>query len=608
MFVESVLEYKSLYFINRSNLMWSDTESKEDYLNFGEVSQIVTEILETEAMLPVSIGVFGNWGAGKSSLLNLIEQQIEPDEWIIIKFDAWLYQGFDDARASLLEVIASHLMQAAEDDETIWKKSKNLFARIDGLRLFGLMAEGAALAAGIPTFGLISRTFETAQNSLDGIQDETESKQVVETGKGIVESGKKLIKSKEKQTPPQQIDEFRREYGEILQALGKKLVIVIDNLDRCLPANAIQTLEAIRLFLFLNRTAFIIAADEEMIRHSVAEHYKDLSYRHQIDYLDKLIQIPVRVPKAGVLEIRAYLYMLYAIHQKLSTETLANLRQFLETHLQQSWQNQSLKPEQVAENIGEKNNRTLLENFELANRIAPLLANSLNIHGNPRIVKRILNTIKMRTKIAEKRQMPLDETIITKLVIFERCVDSDVVTKFYQLINKEGGKPELLKELENNNDQNLSKLSENTPIQTFIKEWVKLEPKLSDIDLRAVIYLSRETIPLSTYTAQLSQKAQDALSILLKTTSRTGSQNTKNAIQQLTMDEQISVMETLVEQLRKVDNWDKKPDGFMGAFLLAENSEGGAKILSRFMIELKNKGVNYPWFKTILKNETWYKE
>ncbi len=608
MFVESVLEYKSLYFINRSNLMWSDTESKEDYLNFGEVSQIVTEILETEAMLPVSIGVFGNWGAGKSSLLNLIEQQIEPDEWIIIKFDAWLYQGFDDARASLLEVIASHLMQAAEDDETIWKKSKNLFARIDGLRLFGLMAEGAALAAGIPTFGLISRTFETAQNSLDGIQDETESKQVVETGKGIVESGKKLIKSKEKQTPPQQIDEFRREYGEILQALGKKLVIVIDNLDRCLPANAIQTLEAIRLFLFLNRTAFIIAADEEMIRHSVAEHYKDLSYRHQIDYLDKLIQIPVRVPKAGVLEIRAYLYMLYAIHQKLSTETLANLRQFLETHLQQSWQNQSLKPEQVAENIGEKNNRTLLENFELANRIAPLLANSLNIHGNPRIVKRILNTIKMRTKIAEKRQMPLDETIITKLVIFERCVDSDVVTKFYQLINKEGGKPELLKELENNNEQNLSKLSENTPIQTFIKEWVKLEPKLSDIDLRAVIYLSRETIPLSTYTAQLSQKAQDALSILLKTTSRTGSQNTKNAIQQLTMDEQISVMETLVEQLRKVDNWDKKPDGFMGAFLLAENSEGGAKILSRFMIELKNKGVNYPWFKTILKNETWYKE
>ena len=587
--------------------MWSDTESKEDYLNFGEVSQIVTEILETEAMLPVSIGVFGNWGAGKSSLLNLIEQQIKSDEWIVIKFDAWLYQGFDDARATLLEVIASHLIQAAKNDKTIWEKSKNLFARIDGLRLAGLVAEGAALAAGLPTFGLVSKIFGTAQNALDGIQDETESKQVVETVKEIVDSEKNLIKSKEQQTPPKQIDEFRKEYGEILQKLGKKLVIVIDNLDRCLPANAIQTLEAIRLFLFLNRTAFIIAADEEMIRHSVAEHYKDLSYRHQIDYLDKLIQIPIRVPKAGVLEIRAYLYMLYAIHQKIPTAKLSSLRQFLETHLQQSWQDQSLNPEQVAKTIEGQDNQALLSDFERANRIAPLLANSPNIHGNPRIVKRILNTIKMRTKIAGRRQMPLDEAIITKLVIFERCVDYDVITKFYQLVNEGEGKPELLKELENNNEQNLSKLSENKSIQTFIKEWAKLEPKLSNVDLRAAIYLSRETIPLNTYTAQLSQKAQDALNILFTTTSRTGSQGTQDAIQQLTMDEQISVMDALVEQLRKVDNWDKSPNGFVGACLLAENSEDGARILNRFIIGLK-QSVKKPWLNTALKNANWYKE
>ena len=542
------------------------------------------------------------------NLLYLIEQQIKSNEWIVIKFDAWLYQGFDDARTALLETIANHLIQAAKNEETILQKSKNLLARIDGLRLAGWLAEGAALAAGFPTFGLVSKIFGTAQNALDGIQDATESKQVVETGKEIVDSGRKLIAPQKQQTPPQQIDEFRKEYGEILQDLGKKLVIVIDNLDRCLPANAIQTLEAIRLFLFLNRTAFIIAADEEMIRHSVAEHYKDLSYRHQIDYLDKLIQIPIRVPKAGVLEIRAYLYMLYAIHQKIPTKKLASLRQFLETHLQQSWKSQSLNPEDVTKTIEEQHNQVLLSDFERANRIAPLLANSPNVYGNPRIVKRILNTIKMRTKIADKRQMPLDEAIITKLVIFERCVDSDVVTKFYQLVNEGEGKPELLKELENNNEQNLSKLSENKSIQTFITEWVKLEPKLSNVDLRAAIYLSRETILLNTYTAQLSQKAQDALNILLTTTSRTGSQGTKDAIQQLTMDEQISVMDALVEQLRKVDNWDKSPDGFMGACLLAANSENGAKILTRFIVELKNKGVNQPWFNKRLKSETWYQE
>ena len=214
----------------------------------------------------------------------------------------------------------------------------------------------------------------------------------------------------------------------------------------------------------------------------------------------------------------------------------------------------------------------------------------------------------MRTKIAGRRQMPLDEAIITKLVIFERCVDSDVVTKFYQLVNEGEGKPELLKELENNNEQNLSKLSENKSIQTFITEWVKLEPKLSNVDLRAAIYLSRETILLNTYTAQLSQKAQDVLSILLVTKSKTGSQNTQTAIQELTINEQISVMEALIEQLRKLDNWDESPDGFIGACLLAANSEDGAKILTRFIAELRNKGVNQPWFNTRLKRETWYQE
>ncbi|OBX09994.1 KAP family P-loop NTPase fold protein [Gallibacterium genomosp. 3] len=587
--------------------MWSDTESKEDYLNFGEVSQIITEILETEAMLPVSIGVFGNWGAGKSSLLNLIEQQIKPDEWIIIKFDAWLYQGFDDARAALLETIANHLIQATKDNENILQKSKNLLTRIDSLRLAGLLVEGAAVAVGLPTFGLVSKILGTAQNALDGIQDETESRKAVGVGKEIVDTGKNLIKPKEQQTPPHQIDAFRRDYGEILRDLNKKLVIVIDNLDRCLPANAIQTLEAIRLFLFLNRTAFIIAADEEMIRHSVAEHYKDLSYRHQIDYLDKLIQIPIHVPKAGVLEIRAYLYMLYAIHQKLPTEKLEKLRQFLETHLQQSWKNQSLRAEQVIGKIDEQGNQTLLADFERANRIAPLLANSPNIHGNPRIVKRILNTIKMRTKIANKRQMPLDEAIITKLVIFERCVDSEVVTNFYRLINEEEGKLGLLKELEDGKNENLSALSENKPIQAFITEWVKLDPKLSDVDLRAAIYLSRETIPLNTNTAQLSQKAQDALNILLKTTAKTGSQNTKEAIRLLTRDEQISVMENLIGQLRKVDNWDKSPNGFTGACLLADESKDCAEMLTRFIIELK-QSVNRPWLNMALKNTNWYQE
>lgn len=64
---------------------------------------------------------------------------------------------------------------------------------------------------------------------------------------------------------PEQIDAFRKEYGEILEELNKPLVVIIDNLDRCLPTNAIHTLEAIRLFLFLTNTAFIDRVSQQTI-------------------------------------------------------------------------------------------------------------------------------------------------------------------------------------------------------------------------------------------------------------------------------------------------------------------------------------------------------
>ena len=319
--------------------MWSDVESSEDYLNFGEVSDLAVDILSTKNMLPISIGIFGNWGAGKSSLLKLIETKLECDEqdYIVINFDAWLYQGFDDARAALLEVIAIRLVEEAEGDEDLVEKSKSFLKRVNVFRALGLAAEGAAILSGIPTAGIAYRTINALGNATNGINDQVEYEEAGAIAKDLKNQASEIMKPKESKTPPQQIHAFRKEYEEILNALNKPVVIIIDNLDRCLPANAIHTLEAIRLFLFLKNTAFIIAADEEMIKSSVADHFKGSSDRHQLDYIDKLIQVPIRVPKAGVREIRSYLFMLYAIEAEVSDEKLSELRIGLEKALQQSW-------------------------------------------------------------------------------------------------------------------------------------------------------------------------------------------------------------------------------------------------------------------------------
>jgi predicted KAP-like P-loop ATPase len=591
--------------------MWSDKESESDYLNFGEVSQLAVDILTSPGMLPVSLGVFGNWGSGKSSLLKLIERDLQKgdNDRLVINFDAWMYQGYDDARAALLEVIATKLNKAAESNEGLAKKTRSLLARVNGFRVLGLLAEGAALISSVPTGGMLAKGIGALTNLSDGVQNQTEYEELGKAAKDAKGATNGLIKPAAKASPPQQIDAFRQEYGEILKEFGKPLVVIIDNLDRCLPANAIHTLEAIRLFLFLPSTAFVIAADEEMVRSAVAEYFRGASVRHQIDYLDKLIQVPIRVPKAGVREIRSYLFMLYAMERGVTGEQLEILRTRLEASLQQSWQEEPIPKDEVIELIGKQDDSDLGRAYDLADRIAPILATSPIIHGNPRIVKRLLNVIKMRSQIAHRRKIPLDESVITKLVIFERCAGADATAALYRLIDAEAGIPAIFEQLE---DPKITELpagvsdswNENPTTKGFILEWAKLEPALKGRDLRAAIYLSRETMPIGSYVVGLSPIGRKALGVLTgvgNLSSPTG----KKVVKGLPLEDHVPVMEGIIENLRQLSDWSKKPKGFAGACLLAQQSAPAANVLNRYVGGL---GDLRPWMSTLLKNQNWYKD
>ena len=81
--------------------------------------------------------------------------------------------------------------------------------------------------------------------------------------------------NKEPETPPQAIHAFREHFKKILKELDVTLVVFVDDLDRCLPPTVIGTLEAMRLFLFMDRTAFVIAADDKMIKEAVRIHFKE---------------------------------------------------------------------------------------------------------------------------------------------------------------------------------------------------------------------------------------------------------------------------------------------------------------------------------------------
>lgn len=595
--------------------MWADKESRFDYLNFSDIAEAAVDVICNPAMRPVSIGVFGDWGAGKSSLLQQIETQLGESETktLVVTFDAWLYQGYDDARAALLEVIADKLDEAASDNESLMKKTGSLLSRVNILRTIGVIGEGAAALSGIPTGGLISKGMAYADKMLgSGDLNQELNSENLEEGKELAvaaaEKGSGLIRPKKASTPPREIAAFRKLYGEILSELDITLVVFIDNLDRCLPKNCIQTLEAIRLFLFLPNTAFVIAADEDMIRDAVADQYEGLSERHRIDYLDKLIQVPLHVPKASVADVRAYIYLLYAEMHKANPNDLENLRKTLIDSLRQSWCKRPLEAKEAVEALDGSKTDAITASFNLADRISPLLAHSSIVRGNPRIIKRLLNTVQQRSAIAKRRSIDADAGLITKMAVFERCAGPLQAVDLYRLIDENAGKPELFTQLENFTGDGLpadapESWTKSPATAKVIRDWAKLSPSLQGVDLRALVYLSRETLPLGMQVNGLSIAAREALSILSKAANMSSPAATK-AASSLSTEDVVLVQDALIGELRKVTDWSSKPLGLIGALLLANSHPSAAAILVRYFEGMKR---NEPWFKALTKNSTWLK-
>lgn len=594
--------------------MWADVDTNNDFLNYSEVADLVVDVIRDPTMRPVTVGVFGSWGTGKSTLLNLIENGLNPPQgaadFVVVRFDAWLYQGFDDSRAALMEVIASTLIQAAEETSTL-PKARKLASRVNKMRLLGLLVEGGALAMGMPAFGLGARGVGALGKILSGDVDEESLSTLKDEGVKAKDHFTGVLADEKQQTPPQQIAAFRSEFSDVLNSLGKTLVVFVDNLDRCLPKQTIHTLEALRLFLFMNHTAFVVAADEGMVRHSVGEHFKDPGDRHVTDYLDKLIQVPVRVPRLGVQEVRAYLFMLFAsAGNKVSSQHIENLRAGLEENLRKAWKDEPISTEIALGLLGTNVPVEVAEAFPIADRIAPMLASSTSILGNPRIVKRMLNVVRMRVRVAALREMPVDEALIAKVALFERCMDEKAVAHLYSIINvAAGGKPEVLAALEKQLEDS-AKFEEACPDPwkakvDLLRDWIRLDPQLSAIDLRPIVYLSRETTPLRVLRAGLSSDAAEALAVLKRTTN-TSSPSATAALQSIPAAEQAAVMVQLIESMRPHSDWTTKAPGFDGAQLLAEKSADAGTLLSDFIHTVMPDKIR-PWISTRVKGKSWFK-
>lgn len=544
--------------------MWTDHETEHDFLNFRGVARTVAEIIVQAQSRPISIGVSGAWGVGKSSMIKLIHSELagratdENNKFIFVEFNAWLYQGYDDARAALIEVVASVLMKEAQESKSGIEKTKDLLKRVNWFRAAKVTASSAvALALGLPPVGLIGEVFELGKKAVEGQIDSDDIGEAKEMADKVGESASGLIKEKGASSPPKEIHALRRSFEEALEEMGVTLVVLIDDLDRCLPETTISTLEAIRLLLFLKHTAFVIAADDQMIKHAVKRHFEGVDDDVVTNYFDKLIQVPIRVPPLGTQEVRAYMMMLFIENSSLDTEERERIRGKVCEQLGKTWQGKRVDLPFIRTLNGNLPDE-LISRLDAADRLAPLMTSATGIMGNPRLIKRFLNALSIRMAMSRAQGVGVDESVLAKVLLFERCGDPKAYAALIKSVTEsDQGKPVFLTAWEQK-AVNGDPLELKTPWDDpFITEWLRLPPQLGDRDLRGVLYVSREHAPLITPEDRLSSEAVELLTALLEHPDMASS--VKDRLGSLPRPEVSVIMDRLLDRARQEQEWGVPP-------------------------------------------------
>jgi hypothetical protein len=174
-------------------MLLTDNETRIDLLNNEPLAATIIQLLRDRPDQPVTIGVHGDWGAGKSSILEMIEAGLDGEDKILcLKFNGWRFQGFEDAKIALIEGIVTGLVEKRPALVKAGAAVQEIFNRINWLKV-AKKAGGLALMAhtGIPSPDLI----QSVIGSLRGLAADPDKLANKETLDGAIEEMGGLLKA-----------------------------------------------------------------------------------------------------------------------------------------------------------------------------------------------------------------------------------------------------------------------------------------------------------------------------------------------------------------------------------------------------------------------------
>ncbi|PYF74097.1 KAP family P-loop NTPase fold protein [Pedobacter nutrimenti] len=503
--------------------MWADNETSEDLLGFKVHADLLINIINDESVLPITIGVFGDWGSGKSSILQLVKEEFDKDDdkdSLCIYFNGWAFEGYDDAKAALLNSILKELEDnkkiSEEIKDTIKEKAKKLWKSIDWIRGAGMVMKNVALSAisayftgGLSLIPFAAQRLTEWGDNPEKIIEKLKSEEGQETFKAFIKESKEENKSS-----TNAVAEFRKDFAELLDATNfKRLIVIIDDLDRCSPERIIENLEAIKLFLNVPKTAFIIGADPRIVKYAIEHKYKNNkeieedNNRVVIDYLEKLIQLPYSLPRLSESEVETYISMLICKKEISDIKFKNVLDEFKKYRLTNKYSAFGLSNFEKILDAGEF--EKVKDNVITIPSLVPLITNSL--YGNPRQIKRFLNTYTIRKRLAEVASLQnFNDAILAKMMIleysepklfkklFEWQIVQDGLPKEVTKIEamcKEKGIDDVISEIKNSDFKEWGKPK--------IIKWFQIEPLLSEVDLRDYYWIARDKLENSITAASM---------------------------------------------------------------------------------------------------------
>jgi len=244
---------------------------KEDLLNYHPFANKAQKIIQgySNNPEPLTIGIYGKWGSGKSSLLNLIERNIEvfhkeKDDKPYIKFhyNPWLYQTKDEMLFDFFDTLSRKLNYIQNDN---LKKAGKLIKKYSRyLKSVKLSASG-----GIPKLfnaGVTIEPYEILQKIGEDLEGEEKS-----------------------------LNELKDDIDNTLSNSDKKIIIFIDDVDRLDKDEIFTLFKLIKINADFKNLIFIVCLDPDYVSKAIHQRYGNDIHSGQ-EFLDKIINIPIELP------------------------------------------------------------------------------------------------------------------------------------------------------------------------------------------------------------------------------------------------------------------------------------------------------------------------